>query len=164
MNDSTSIIVGFFLYIMIFIIIIGLPIYLIKRLVKRRKNKSTDPLKKGVFNVLPDEQNKGVIGFSVAGVTYRDDETKDHIYSEFNFLELGDEFILEREPHNEYDKNAIKVLSKYGTHYGYVPRHLTYLFLDSKSNLLRYNCRLSGLQRGIYINVFIKCYPLFSSK
>lgn len=131
---------------------------------KKKKKKTDNPLKKGVFEVTVEEERNGIIGFSIAGIAYRDDETKDHIYSEFNFLEMGDDFTLEREPNNKYDKNAIKVLSKYGTHYGYVPRHLTYLLLDSKGSVLSYNCKLAGLQRGIYICVFLKCYPLFSWK
>lgn len=149
---------------MIFIIIIGLPIYLIRCFVKRRRKNPDNPLKKGVFEVTSEEEKNGIIGFSIAGITYRDDATKDYIYSEFNFLEFGDEFTLQRELDNKYDENAIKVLSQYGTNYGYVPRHLTYLFLDSKGNLRGYKCKLSGLQRGIYINVFLKCYPFSSIK
>lgn len=37
-------------------------------------------------------------------------------------LQGGEELSLEREPENQYDQNAIKVLTNDGTHLGYIER------------------------------------------
>jgi len=146
-------------YVILIIIIIIIYVYLRKRRLQQKQSNYTDSLKKGSFDLSEDEEKQGVIGFSIAGIFYRDEETKDQIYSEFNFIEIGEEFYLETEPNNKYDENAIKVLSQYGTHYGYVPRYLTYLFLNEYKQLRPYHCILSGLQRGMRTDVFIKYYP-----
>ena len=57
--------------------------------------------------------------FYVAGVKFRPD-WKANLES----LEIGEELILEPEPTNKFDKNAIKILSKHGDNvcfHGYVP-------------------------------------------
>jgi len=159
MSNNFDLYFSYIPYIILIIIIIGIYVYLKKRRLQQKQLYDTNNLKKGVFDLTEDEEKQGIIGFSVAGIFYRDEETKDQIYSEFNFIEIGAEFYLEPEPNNKYDKNAIKVLSQYGTHYGYVPRYLTYLFLNDHKSIKPYHCILSGLQRGIHTDVFIKCYP-----
>lgn len=57
--------------------------------------------------------------FYAAGVKFRPN-WKDNL----EVLEIGEELILEPEPTNRFDKNAIKLLSKYGddvVFHGYVP-------------------------------------------
>lgn len=61
-------------------------------------------------------EDKLTISFAVKGLQYRDEEAQDAAYS----LEEGDDLVLEKEPDNEYDKNAIKVLTIDGYHIGYV--------------------------------------------
>lgn len=157
MDESISYLLSVITVLLFFVVVIGIPIFLIRFFIKRKKKKS-NPLKKGVFKLTEDEERKGIIGFNIAGITYRDN--KDQVYSELAMLELGDEFALEPEPENKHDEHAIKVLSNYRTHFGYVPRHLTYKFRNHTNNNVYHRCVVSGIQRGIYIGVFIKCYPI----
>jgi len=161
MDESVSYLLSVFTVLLFFVVVIGVPIFLIRFFIKRQKKKS-NPLKKGVFKLTDDEEKKGVIGFNIAGIYYR--ENKDQVYSELSFLELGDEFTLEPEPENKHDEYAIKVLSQYRTHFGYVPRHMTYRFRDYKDNHVFHKCFVHGIQRGLHINVFIKCYPISALK
>jgi hypothetical protein len=160
MDDNLSYVLSFFAVLLFFAVVIGLPIFLIRLLIKRKKKKN-NPLKKGVFKLTEDEKKQGIIGFSIAGITYRD---KGLVYSELATLELGDEFTLDPEPENKYDEYAIKVLSNYHTHFGYVPLYLTYKFRDHNDKHIYHKCVVSGIQRGIYIDVFIKCYPISTLK
>lgn len=162
MNDTVTIILGFVLYALLFVLIIGLPVYLIRCLIKRRKNKSINPLKKGIFIITPEEEEKEIIGFGIAGIYYR--ENKDQIYHELNLIDLGDEFHLQPESDNVYDENAIKVLSPFHTHFGYVPKHLTYKFRDDNDNLIFHKCIVEGIERGLNVKIFIKCYPIKALK
>ena len=57
-----------------------------------------------------------VVEFSIAGISHRDNI--DHYLGEF----VG---ILQPEPDNRYDANAIKVLASDGHHVGYVPKDMT---------------------------------------
>ena len=58
----------------------------------------------------------GNIEFDIAGLSYRD--------SIYNYIgeHVG---ILEAEPDNQYDANAIKILAEDGHHVGYVPKDMT---------------------------------------
>ena len=55
--------------------------------------------------------------FFIAGVQFRPLEAKES----FKGQEVGDELLLEREPDNKYDPNAVKILSG-EFHVGYVPK------------------------------------------
>lgn len=57
-----------------------------------------------------------VVEFSIAGISHRDNI--DHYLGEF----VG---ILQPEPDNQYDANAIKVLASDGHHVGYAPKDMT---------------------------------------
>lgn len=59
-----------------------------------------------------------MIRTSIAGVTYRN--ITDQVA--FRHLEEGEQVFLAREPTNEYDPNAIKVVTRAGHHIGYVPK------------------------------------------
>jgi hypothetical protein len=58
-------------------------------------------------------------GVSLVGTHFRPPEAKEYVSA----LAVGDELVLEREPENEYDQNAIRVLSSAdGIHLGYLAR------------------------------------------
>lgn len=52
---------------------------------------------------------------NLAGLSFRPAEAKDVV----RLLEVGDDLLLEREPYNVHDANAIKVLTPEGTFIGY---------------------------------------------
>lgn len=64
--------------------------------------------------------------FTIAGTYYR---TQEEIFCAEN-LQIGEELVLEKEPTNEFDKNAIKVLTEDGYHIGYIPKELCRMFND----------------------------------
>lgn len=64
--------------------------------------------------------------FTIAGTYYR---TQEEIFCAEN-LQIGEELVLEKEPTNEFDKNAIKVLTEDGYHIGYIPKKLCRMFND----------------------------------
>lgn len=57
----------------------------------------------------------------VAGVSYRCN------VDDLRMIETGDPLFLEREPDNQHDRNAIKVLHD-GSHIGYVPANFAQVF------------------------------------
>jgi hypothetical protein len=63
-----------------------------------------------------DHDQFDIVEFNIAGMSHRDNI--DHYLGEF----VG---ILEAEPANPYDPNAIKVLASDGHHVGYVPAGMT---------------------------------------
>lgn len=74
--------------------------------------------KKKVMNmhVADIPENTFSISFAVKGLQYRDEDAQDAAYG----LEEGDYLELEKEPDNEYDPYAVKVLTTDGYHIGYV--------------------------------------------
>lgn len=64
---------------------------------------------------------------------------------------LGDELYFEREPQNEYDANAIRVLTKNGVHLGYVPRYYNLPIIERLDKDDSYSCRV------IDINLYQDC-------
>jgi hypothetical protein len=58
--------------------------------------------------------------FNLVGAKFRSSAAQAQVLA----LKQGDQLILEREPNNEFDSNAIKVLSFLGYHIGYVPKHV----------------------------------------
>lgn len=62
--------------------------------------------------------------FTVAGTYYR---TLEDINRAEN-LQIGEELILEKEPTNEFDVNAIKVVTNDSYHIGYIPKYLCRMF------------------------------------
>ncbi len=53
-------------------------------------------------------------------------------------LEVGENLYLEREPENEFDKYAVKIMKAGGRHIGYLPRY----YSASISNALEYNVKI----------------------
>ena len=67
--------------------------------------------------VWPKDNRIGeVLEFTIAGMSYRDD------IDDYLGEHVG---TLEAEPTNEYDHNAIKILTEDGHHVGYVPKDIT---------------------------------------
>ena len=64
--------------------------------------------------------------FSIKGTYYRTFEDIERA----NKLQKGETLYLVPEPNNEYDKNAIKVLTEDNVHIGYIPKELCRLFND----------------------------------
>lgn len=54
----------------------------------------------------------------IVGMHFRGAEAKEYASA----LQPGDTLSLEREPENEYDQNAIKVMTPGGMHLGYIER------------------------------------------
>lgn len=86
-----------------------------------------------------------VVEFSIAGISHRDGI--DDYIGEF----VG---ILQPEPTNPYDPNAIKVLAKDGHHVGYVPKDQTQYVRDFATLPCRCYCYI-GTNDGMY---FTDCY------
>lgn len=74
--------------------------------------------------------------WDLAGLSYRDIREKETASN----LDEGDCVILEKEPDNEYDKNAVKVITADGFHIGYVEkalsRYITENLFDIKETLV----------------------------
>ena len=72
--------------------------------------------------IWPKDQYIGdYIEFTIAGILHRDN------VSSYKGENVG---TLEAEPTNEYDSNAIKILSADGHHVGYVPKNITQQIRD----------------------------------
>jgi hypothetical protein len=71
-----------------------------------------------VRNILSD--------ISIVGTFYRTPEE----ISRAEGLRIGEELVLVKEPENNFDKNAIKVMTKDNYHIGYIPKNLCRMFND----------------------------------
>lgn len=58
----------------------------------------------------------------IAGVTFDGRQRLIYELKRRGELDSGTELVLKREPHNQYDSNAIAVLTHNGDHLGYIPR------------------------------------------
>lgn len=72
----------------------------------------------------------------VAGVTFpnSDGSSRQRIIEED--VEIGDEIVLEKEPDNKFDENAIKILTKNGKQLGYVPKDVAKDLKDEDVNFI----------------------------
>ena len=71
----------------------------------------------GIENVVMPLMNEIFLSFTdIAGTRYVDNQDV------FKRLEKNDPLLLEREADNEYDSNAIKVLTTNGEKLGYIPK------------------------------------------
>ena len=57
-------------------------------------------------------------------------------------LKIGDELVFEKEPNNEYDPNAIRVLTQNKEHLGYVPRYYNVAILNRLNVGMSYSCKI----------------------
>lgn len=57
-------------------------------------------------------------------------------------LKIGDELVFEKEPNNEHDPNAIRILTKNETHLGYVPRYYNIAILNRLNEGMSYSCKI----------------------
>ena len=91
--------------------------------------------------VPPFDKNK--IEFDIAGTRYSKDISKCK-----KIINVNDNLLLELEPNNKYDINAIKViLSKNGKlyHLGYVPRYYSYELTKLLKNSVKYSAMIKSL-------------------
>ncbi|MBQ4601990.1 MAG: HipA N-terminal domain-containing protein [Clostridia bacterium] len=58
---------------------------------------------------------------------------------------VGDKLILEKEPENQFDVNAIKVLTQSGELLGYVPRYYNEAILERLNKNMTYTCTIIDL-------------------
>lgn len=94
------------------------------------------------FEFVP-QFNKNKIEFDVAGTSHREDIEKCR-----KLLKINDTIYLEKEPNNEYDKYAIKVIyvkdnKKY--HIGYVPRYYTKELSEILKTNIEYSAKIESL-------------------
>lgn len=93
--------------------------------------------------------------FTMAGAAYRDATTR-HLLT---LLPLHSEVLLEPEPTNPYDSNAIKVMLPDNIHIGYVPALTCEKVLEIMNKYPNYHCSIIDKRPGekapwidIYIN------------
>lgn len=80
-------------------------------------------------------------------------------------LDVGDRLSLEREPTNEFDKNAIKIMDKNNNHIGYLPRYYSESVIEYLKHGATYECKVIEVNKDtechecirvileVYINV-----------
>ena len=86
-----------------------------------------------------DDIHQTKIHSKIAGVTF---EERQSIVKQ---LKVGDTLILEREPTNIYDKNAIKVLLPDKRHVGYINKTLARDLSEAMDRKNNYSCFVSGI-------------------
>lgn len=93
------------------------------------------------------------------GVNFRPAEAKERVKQ----LEIGERLLLEREPSNEYDPNAVRVKTQDGEFIGFVARTHNYEVADHLSRDLPYRCEvlsfLSTLKPDLSIKLFAVVQP-----
>lgn len=95
----------------------------------------------GIENVVMPLMNEIFLSFTdIAGTRYVDNQDV------FKRLEKNDPLLLEREANNEYDSNAIKVLTMDGKKLGYIPKRDNDIF-----------CRLMDAGKILHARVY-SCY------
>lgn len=95
----------------------------------------------GIENVVMPLMNEIFLSFTnIAGTRYVDNQDA------FKRLEKNDPLLLEREADNEYDSNAIKVLTMDGEKLGYIPKSDNDIF-----------CRLMDAGKILHARVY-SCY------
>jgi len=98
-----------------------------------------------------DYNHYDMVRFNIAGIEYRDN------IDEYLGESVG---VLEAEPTNPYDPNAIKILAHDGHHVGYVPKDQTAYVRDFATLPCRCYCYI-GTNDGMY---FTDCYIKKESK
>ena len=95
----------------------------------------------GIENVVMPLMNEIFLSFTdIAGTRYVDNQDV------FKRLEKNEPLLLEREADNEYDSNAIKVLTMDGKKLGYIPKRDNDIF-----------CRLMDAGKILHARVY-SCY------
>ena len=104
--------------------------------------------------LLPEDSNKGRI-FDIAGIRHYIGCDGKECKKAIN-LNVGDELILVREPKNDYDKYAIKILDKFDNLIGYIPRY----YSKSLTNYLKagkeYRCTVFEVNKDMKCNECVK--------
>lgn len=93
--------------------------------------------------------------FTVAGACYRDAATRYLL----TLLPLYSEVLLEPEPTNPYDPNAIKVMLPNNIHIGYVPAKHCEEVLEMMNQYPNYQCVVASIRPGEkapWIDVYIQ--------
>ena len=79
----------------------------------------------------------------IAGVKFRQEELSELYEKDWNKVKIT----LEKEPDNEYDSNAIKILAD-DIHIGYLPRMVAEALHDNQININKYECALVYITSG----------------
>lgn len=88
-------------------------------------------------------QNKYTLSFKAAGVSFGNRQAV------VNGLKVNNEIILEMEPTNQFDSNAVKLIdSKNGMMFGYVPKVYSSKVSESLRNGEKYKARVQSLSGG----------------
>lgn len=106
-----------------FIIILIIVFFIIAAIATAAKSTDpTSPLHQPTsFEPVSHDYNLGtLVEFDVAGLFYRDDTAKQRVHR----LLKDEPLILEAEPTNSADPNAVQVKTRDGFHIGYLPRYL----------------------------------------
>lgn len=77
---------------------------------------------------------------ALVGVSFRPKETKEIVRE----LQMDDELRLEREPENQHDENAVKVVNDNGDFLGYVEKDVAAEIADRLDNGDEYTCSVVG--------------------
>lgn len=108
--------------------------------------------------MLPDD-DVGLIetvNAPLMGVNFRPAEAKERVKA----LEIGERLLLEREPSNEYDPNAVKVKTQDGFFIGYVARTNNYEVADHLSRDLPYRCEVLSFLTTLKPDMEIKLFAI----
>nr|DAT27577.1 MAG TPA: HIRAN protein [Caudoviricetes sp.] len=118
----------------IIIVVIVLFIIGVKSIFHTWIDKSTDYLNNTnnykVKESLPSQEEavekvKNILSrFSISGTYYREEKEIERAEK----LQKGERLFLIHEPDNQYDKNAIKVVTEDNLHIGYIPKYLCRMF------------------------------------
>jgi len=72
----------------------------------------------------------------IVGMTFRDPKSRNRLNSLWN----GESLVLEREPSNPYDHNAVKILSTDNIHLGYIRRELAQTLAEEMDKGVDFFC------------------------
>ncbi len=87
-------------------------------------------------NKSQSEPTTTTVKFKVAGLYYRDYDTRRKAAS----IEPFNPIFFERQPDNEYDRNAVKVKMDPYTFIGYVPKEYSFIFAKNIDNIVDASC------------------------
>jgi HipA-like protein len=71
-------------------------------------------------------------------------------------MTVGEQLILEKEPDNQYDSDAIRILTQKGEFLGYVPRYYNSSVISYLDKNMKYSCEIVALNRNQDCNECIK--------
>jgi HIRAN domain len=95
-----------------------------------------------------------LIEVTVAGLFYYDGN-RDEILQSFG---IGDSLVLQREPGNIYDSNAIEIYTKNLSKLGYIPRQHNTILAALLDQNIALNAEVSKLEFRDWKKIYVKVY------